>query len=66
MKKKSGKITLQRETLKQLSAGQVSGADGLAATIAEVESGDLCKSCLCISEPESVCLCSGGGITVRA
>jgi hypothetical protein len=60
MKKRSKKIGLRRETLKTLTARQVAGA-AEAAVIDPVGSADPCKSCLCVSEPQSVCLCSGGG-----
>ena len=52
MKKKTQKkLALHRETLQDLS--------GAAQPIGiEIGSADPCKSCLCISEPESVCLCS--------
>lgn len=58
--KKKKKIALRRETLTRLSIGEVHGGTEVAVTD-PIGSADLCKSCLCVSDPESVCLCSGGG-----
>lgn len=61
MKKKTKKIALRRETLTRLSIGEVRGAGAEIAVNDPIGSADPCKSCLCVSDPESVCLCSGGG-----
>ena len=61
MKKRTKKIALRRETLTRLSIGEVKGGGDLVDVI---ESGDLCKSCLCVSEPQSECLCSGGRVAI--
>lgn len=57
MKKKTKKLALNRETLQHLT-----GADRAAIG---VNSADPCVSCLCVSDPETVCLCSGGGVGVE-
>jgi len=60
MKRKTAKkIELRRETLQPLTAQQVAGATEVVA-VDPIGSADPCKSCLCVSEPQSVCLCSGG------
>lgn len=66
MKKRKKKIELRRETLQRLTAGQVTGAAEVAAIDPIGGSADPCKSCLCVSDPESVCLCSGGGVIREA
>lgn len=58
MKKRSRKIELRRETLRQLTAREVRGVAEVA--VDPIGSADPCKSCLCVSEPQSECLCSGG------
>ncbi|MEM7355370.1 MAG: hypothetical protein AAF657_31450 [Acidobacteriota bacterium] len=60
--KKNRKLALHRETLQKLDPRdpKVAGAMGKAI----IDSADPCVSCLCVSDPESVCLCSGGGVQI--
>lgn len=57
------KLALHRETLRELTWDK-KVAGGTAGTVV-IDSADPCVSCLCVSDPESVCLCSGGGAIAR-
>ena len=59
--KKRQKLQLHRETLRHLTQDRLRSAAGAAVVApigaAQPFSGDLRNSCLCVTDPETVCLC---------